>query len=106
MAPVIAHPPGAHSCLFKHSLLLAWGPTQVSLGFSGDPPRLSSRVSLVPSPLFVTGILRSLGPHQAVCQRRQWQPTPVLLPGKSHGRRGLVGCRLWGHTELDTTEAT
>ena len=29
-------------------------------------------------------------------QRRQWHPTPVLLPGKSHGRRGLVGCSPWG----------
>ena len=28
--------------------------------------------------------------------RRQWQPTPVLLPGKSHGRRSLVGCSPWG----------
>ena len=37
-------------------------------------------------------------------QRRQWQPTPVLLPGKSHGRRSLVGCSPWGHKELDTTE--
>ena len=36
--------------------------------------------------------------------RRQWHPTPVLLPGESHGRRSLVGCRPWGHTELDTTE--
>ena len=38
--------------------------------------------------------------------RRQWQPTPVFLPGKSYRRRSLVGCRLWGHTELDTTEVT
>ena len=38
--------------------------------------------------------------------RRKWQPTPVLLPGESQGRRGLVGCHLWGHTESDTTEAT
>ena len=30
-------------------------------------------------------------------RRRQWQPTPVLFPGKSHGRRSLVGCRPWGH---------
>ena len=37
-------------------------------------------------------------------QRRQWQPTPVLLPGKSQGRRGLVGCCLWGCTESDTIE--
>ena len=38
--------------------------------------------------------------------RRKWQPTPVFLPGESQGRGSLVGCRLWGHTELDTTEAT
>ena len=37
---------------------------------------------------------------------RQWQPTPVLFPGESQGWRSLVGCCLWGHTELDTTEAT
>ena len=38
--------------------------------------------------------------------RRKWQPTPVFLPGESQGRGSLVGCRLWGGTELDTTEAT
>ena len=38
--------------------------------------------------------------------RRKWQPTPVLLPGESQGWRSLVGCRLWGCTELDTTEVT
>ena len=38
--------------------------------------------------------------------RRQWQPTPVFLPGESQGRGSLAGCRLWGHTESDTTEAT
>ena len=37
-------------------------------------------------------------------RRRQWHPTPVLLPGKSHGWRSLVGCSPWGHEELDTTE--
>ena len=36
--------------------------------------------------------------------RRQWHPTPVLLPGKSHGQRSLVGCSPWGHWGLDTTE--
>ena len=36
--------------------------------------------------------------------RRQWHPTPVLLPGKSHGQRSLVGCSPWGREELDTTE--
>ena len=38
--------------------------------------------------------------------RRKWQPTPVFLPGESLGWGSLVGCRLWGRTELDTTEAT
>ena len=36
--------------------------------------------------------------------RRQWHPTPVLLPGKSHGWRSLVGCSPWGREESDTTE--
>ena len=38
--------------------------------------------------------------------RRKWQPTPVFLPGESQGQKSLVGCRLWGCTESDTTEAT
>jgi len=38
--------------------------------------------------------------------RRKWQPTPVFLPGESQGWGNLVGCRLWGRTESDTTEAT
>ena len=37
-------------------------------------------------------------------QRRQWHPTPVLLPGKSHGRRSLVGCSPWGREGSDTTK--
>ena len=39
-----------------------------------------------------------------VMRRRQWQPTPVFLPGKSHGWRSLVGRSPWGHKESDTTE--
>ena len=38
--------------------------------------------------------------------RRNRQPIPAFLPGKSHGLRSLVGCRLWGRTESDTTDAT
>ena len=34
------------------------------------------------------------------------QPTPIFLPGESQGQRSLVGCRLWGCTESDTTDAT
>ena len=37
-------------------------------------------------------------------RRRVWQPTPVSLPGESHGRRSLVGYSSWGHRESDTTE--
>ena len=37
-------------------------------------------------------------------QRRQWRPTPVLLPGKSHGQRSLVGCNLWSCKKSDMTE--
>ena len=37
---------------------------------------------------------------------RKWQPTPVFLPGESQGWGSLVGCLLWGRTELDMTEAT
>ena len=40
----------------------------------------------------------------SVVRRRQWHPTPVLLPGKSHGRRSLVGCSPWGREESNTTE--
>ena len=36
--------------------------------------------------------------------RRKWYPTPVLLPGKSHGWRSLVGCSPWGREESGTTE--
>ena len=38
--------------------------------------------------------------------RRKWQPAPVFLPGESQGSGSLVGCRLCGHTESDTTEVT
>ena len=38
--------------------------------------------------------------------RRKWQHTPVLLPGKSHGRRSLIDYNQWGHKESDMTEAT
>ena len=37
-------------------------------------------------------------------RKRQWHPTPVLLPGKSHGRRSLVDCSPLGHEESDTIE--
>ena len=44
------------------------------------------------------------GFHKAAPWRRQWHPTPVLLPGKSHGWWSLACCDSWGHKESDTTE--
>ena len=41
-----------------------------------------------------------------ICWRRAKQPSSVFLPGESHGQRSLAGYSLWGHKELDTTEAT
>ena len=48
--------------------------------------------------------LVKLRPPKTCFQRRRWHPTPVLLPGKSHGRRSLVGCSPWGWEESDMTE--
>ena len=42
-------------------------------------------------------------PPKKHCRRRQWHPTPVLSPGKFHGRRSLVGCSPWRRKESDTT---
>ena len=42
--------------------------------------------------------------HNKDTWRRQWHPTPVLLPGRSHGWRSLVGCSAWGLEELEMTE--
>ena len=55
---------------------------------------------------------RVLVPAPRLCQLysksqlRKWQPTPVFLPGESQGQGSLVGCRLWGRTELDMTKVT
>ena len=48
--------------------------------------------------------LECLNIFMTIDWRRQWHPTPVLLPGKSHRRRSLVGCGSWGREESDTTE--
>ena len=50
------------------------------------------------------GGLRELVMDREAWRRRQWHPTPVLLPGKSHGQRSLVGCSPWGREESDMSE--
>ena len=80
-----------------HSSTLAW-----KIPWTEEPGRLQSKESLRIGHDSVT----SLSLFTFMRWRRQWQPTPVFLLGESQGRRSLVGCRLWGHIESDTTEVT
>ena len=80
-----------------HSSTLAW-----RIPWMQEPGRVQSVGSLSVGHDRVT----SLSLFTFMHWRRQWQPTPVLLPGESHGQRSLVGCPLRGCTESDTTEAT
>ena len=66
-------------------------------------PLYSLKLKLGHPNLKFTHVL-NLAYSRAIFLRRQWQLTPVLLPGKSHGQRSLVGCSPWGHEESDTTE--
>ena len=76
-----------------HSSTLAW-----KIPWTEEPGRLQSMGSLRVSDFTFTFHFHAL--------EKKWQPTPVFLPGESQGRGSLVGCRLWGRTESDTTEAT
>ena len=80
-----------------HSSTLAW-----KIPWTAEPGGLQSMGSLGVGHNWTTSL--SLFPFRH--WRRKWQPTPVFLPGESQGRESLVGCCLWGRTELDTTEAT
>ena len=80
-----------------HSRTLAW-----KIPWMEEPGGLQSTGSLRVGHDWVT----SLSLFTLMHWRRKWQPTPVFLPGESQGQGSLVGCRLWGRTELDTTEET
>ena len=80
-----------------HSSTLAW-----QIPWTEEPGRLQSMGSLLVGHDGAT----SLSLFTFMHWRRKWQPTPVFLPGESQGRGSLVGCRLWGRTESDTTEVT
>ena len=73
----------------SHSSTLAW-----KIPWTEEPGRLQSM-----------GSLRVWRDFTFMHWRRKWQPTPVFLAGESQGRGSLVGCCLWGCTELDMTEA-
>ena len=58
---------------------------------------------------FMIQLIRDNGFHpwvRKIPRRREWQSTPVFLPGKFHGQRSLAGNSPWGHKELDMTEHT
>ena len=78
-----------------HSSALAW-----KIPWTEEPGRLQSMGSHRVGRDWATSVSLFTCMHW----RRKWQPTPVLLPGKSHGRRSLVGCSPWGREESDTTE--
>ena len=80
-----------------HSSTLAW-----KIPWMEEPGRLQSMGSLRVRHDYAT----SLSLFTFMHWRRKWQPTPVFLPGESQGWGSLVGCRLWGGTESDTTEVT
>ena len=78
-----------------HSSTLAW-----KIPWTEEPGGLQSTGSLPVGHDWAT----SLAFFTFTLWRRQWQPIPVFLPAESQGRGSLVGCRLWGRTESDTTE--
>ena len=73
--------------------------------FSSSPQSLINSNLSISTYVPILGIsLNELWTTKDIGWRRQWHPTPVLLHGKSHGRRSLVGCSPWGRKESDTTE--
>ena len=87
----------AEKAMATHSSTLAW-----KIPWTEEPGRLQSMWSLRVGNDWAT----SLSLFTFMHWRKKWQPTPVFLPGESQRQRSLVGCRLWGRTESDTTEAT
>ena len=115
---IISGLPSFHTHIWWSSLVLspAGGPIQHPFPRGAlATPTLAWKIPWVEEP----GRLQSMGSqrvgHNWVTSlslftfmhwRRQWQPTPVFLPGESQGWGSLMGCRLWGRTESDTTEVT
>ena len=91
----VAYP--SEKAVAPHSSTLAW-----KIPWTTEPGRLQSMELLRVGHDWVT----SLSLFTFMLWRRKWQPAPVFLPGESQGWRSLMGCRLWGRAESDTTEAT
>ena len=94
----LIHPPHREMCDYRGTQNLGW--SELNCG------PLKERVSLVAQCKKSTCQCRALRfDHwvEKIPWKRKWQPTPVLLPRKSHGQRSLVGYSPWGHKELDMT---
>ena len=76
-------------------------PSYLFLLFSGTLNSIPYNISILLCLLLHFFPQLFIKPHQIIW-RRQWHSTPVLLPGKSHGLRSLVGCSPWGREESDT----
>ena len=95
---ILALQPGiAEKAMATHSSTLAW-----KIPWTEEPGRLQFMGPRRLRHDWAT----SLSLFTFMHWRRKWQPTPVFLPGESQGQGSLVGCRPWGRTESDTTEAT
>ena len=89
--------PVMEKAIAPHSSTLAW-----DIPWTEEPGRLQSMGSLRVGHDWAA----SLSLFTFMHWRKKWQPTPVFLPGESQGQESLVGCRLWGRTESDTTDVT
>ena len=85
------------TCESLKTLSLFSGKTEQQVTQQLGPPS-GSVLKNLPANAGDKGLVRKIS------QRRKWQPTPVFLPGKSHGLRSLAGYSPWGHTESDMTQ--
>ena len=86
----------AEKAMAPHSSTLAW-----KIPWTEEPGRLQSMGSL--SRTWLSDFTFTFHFHAL---EKEMEPTPVFLPGESQEWQSLVGCCLWGHTELDTTDVT
>ena len=100
--------PSSHLILCRPLLLLPPIPPSIRVFSNESTLRMrwskywSFSFSIIPSKE-IPGLISA--PY-LIHRRRQWQPTPVLLPGKSHGRRSLVGCSPWGRSQTGLSDFT
>ena len=108
--------PCTHACSVVSDFVTPWSEARqapLSIGFprqeywSGlhfPPPGDLPIPGIEPASPAASALAGKFSTTEPPRRRRRWHPTLVLLPGKSHGQRSLVGCSPWGRKESDTTE--